>query len=68
MRITRSIMLDPSKYLTLGFIKYLIKRLLDSGKDSEVQKILLDPRISVSLYPGDLWSLYIEIKCKEGNQ
>lgn len=29
--------------------------------------ILLDARVSVVMYPGDLWSLYIERQVRGGN-
>jgi len=58
-------MSDPSKYLTLDFMIYLIRRLMDLGRDLEVNGILLDPKISVNLYP-DLWNYYIEKQCQLG--
>jgi hypothetical protein len=39
---------------------YLLNRLIGSGRELEAEKILLDPRISVALYP-ELWSHYIEV-------
>lgn len=32
MRITKSILADPSKYLTLDFVEFLIARFMESGK------------------------------------
>jgi hypothetical protein len=32
MRITSSVLADPSKYLTLDFVEFLITKFMDSGK------------------------------------
>ena len=66
LKITNTVLMDPSKYLTLDFMNFLITRLMDTKRDQEAENILLDPRISVTLYP-DLWSLYIERQCKTDN-
>lgn len=58
--------MDPSKYLTLDFMNFLLARLMDNKREKEAEKILLDPRISVTLYP-DIWNVYIERQCKMGN-
>ncbi len=58
-------LVDPSKYLTLDFVNYLINRLLESKRDKEAEKILLDTRVSVNLYP-EAWNLYIERQIKSG--
>ena len=66
MRITKSVLADPSKYLTLDFVEFLITRFMDGGKHEEADKIMLDPRISVHMYPLDLWGMFIQKLCKEG--
>lgn len=66
MRITKSVLADPSKYLTLDFVEFLITRFMDTGRQQEADKILLDPRISVHMYPLDLWGIFIQKMCKEG--
>lgn len=65
LTITRSVMQDPGKYLTYDFMVYLINRLINSGRETEAERILLDTRIGVTLYP-ELWSHYIETQCKAG--
>lgn len=51
-------------YLTLNFVTFLVSKLMDLGKMSEVEPILLDHRISITQYPLDLWSLYITRMCQ----
>lgn len=63
LKVTEIILQDPSKYLTLDFMTFLLLKLMDTGRHKEVSKILLDPRISVTLYP-DLWEVFIERKCR----
>ena len=65
-RITKSILAEPSKYLTLDFVEFLISRFMDSGKQEEADKIMLDPKISIQMYPLDLWGMFISKLCKEG--
>lgn len=66
LKVTNTILIDPSKYLTLDFMSYLMLKLIDTNRTMHVETILLDPRISVTLYP-DLWTIYIERYCKTGN-
>ena len=63
MAIVDSLLKDPSKYVTLSFMVFVLNWLLEAGKDKEAERILLDHRISVTLYPNDLWSLYITKMC-----
>ena len=46
---------------------YLINRLMDTGKVNEAEQILLDPRVSITLYPLELWSIYLARQGKVGN-
>jgi hypothetical protein len=39
---------------------------MDSGKQEEADKIMLDPKISIQMYPLDLWGMFISKLCKEG--
>lgn len=64
LKITRSVIADPNKYLTYDFMSYLMRRLIDGKRESEAESILLDPKISVSLYP-ELWTYYIERQCSQ---
>ena len=64
LSVTKSVLQDPGKYLTYDFMVYLLNRLMAAGREIEAERILLDPRISVTLYP-ELWSHYIEIKCQK---
>jgi len=62
LKITRSVIADPNKYHTYDFMSYLMRRLIDGKRESEAESILLDPKISVTLYP-ELWTYYIERQC-----
>jgi hypothetical protein len=64
MNVSKTILIDPTKYLTLDFVSYLLKRFLESGREKEARDILLDPRVSVNLYP-DLWDVYFEVQIKK---
>ena len=59
LKITKSILQDPTKYLTFDFMVFLINRLMDSGREIEAENILLDPKISVNIFP-ELWTYYID--------
>lgn len=59
-------LIDPTKYLTLDFVSFLLKRLLESGRIKEANNILLDPRVSVNLYP-DVWPIYFETQIRKGD-
>jgi hypothetical protein len=65
MKVSKTILIDPTKYLTLDFVSFLLKRLVGSGREKEASDILLDPRVSVNLYP-DLWNVYFEFQIKQG--
>ena len=47
IKITKAVIADPNKYMTLDFVIYLVRNLLESGNSGEVEKLLLDTRISV---------------------
>lgn len=64
VKVAKTVLVDPSKYLTFDFVSFLLKRLIESGKNNEAERMLLDPRISVTLY-SDLWNVYFEIQIKK---
>ncbi len=55
MKIIKALFKDPSKYLAYDFMSYLMRKLIDMKKDDEVKGILLDPKLSINLYP-ELWT------------
>lgn len=59
------VMEDPSKYVTLDFMMFLIKKYLSLGMAAQAEQILLDPKISVNLFPYDLFAVYFDYKVRK---
>jgi hypothetical protein len=47
VRITEEVMRDPSNYVGQEFIRYILTRFLDTGREKEVEKIMLNTKISI---------------------
>jgi hypothetical protein len=62
IQIVRLLTNDTSKQLSLDFVRFIIRGYLEHKIEKEVEATLLNPRLSLTLYPGDLWQLYIENK------
>ncbi|CDW74579.1 UNKNOWN [Stylonychia lemnae] len=65
INLTKSVLNDPGKYLTQDFVVFLIDRFIQSGKFEEAEKILLDTRLSIQMYP-ELWKHFIDSQSKFG--
>eukprot|EP00347_Sterkiella_histriomuscorum_P001488 403371843 len=64
IQITHTVLLDCNNYVTLDFMIFIIRRLLENGRQDEVEKILMNQKLSEQQYP-DIWTYYIQSQAKE---
>jgi len=65
IRVTEEVIKDPTKYMSAEFIKFLLQRFMNTeGREQMVRKLMLNTKLSIQMFPDEMWDLYIlhEIK------
>jgi hypothetical protein len=60
IRITEEVIKDPTKYMSAEFIKFLLQRFMNTeGREQMVTKLMLNTKLSINMFPDEMWDLYI---------
>ena len=60
IRITEEVIKDPTKYMSAEFIKFLLQRFMNTeGREQMVRKLMLNTKLSIQMFPDEMWDLYI---------
>ena len=60
IRVTEEVIKDPTKYMSAEFIKFLLQRFMNTeGREQVVRKLMLNTKLSIQMFPDEMWDLYI---------
>ena len=60
IRITEEVIKDPTKYMSAEFINFLLQRFMNTeGREQMVRKLMLNTKLSIQMFPDEMWDLYI---------
>lgn len=65
IRITEEVIKDPTKYIGSEFIRFLLQRFMNAeGRELMVTKLMLNTKLSIQMFPDEMWDLYISHEMK----
>lgn len=58
--MTEEVIKDPTKYMSGEFITFLLQRFMNNeGREQMVRKLMLNTKLSIQMFPNEMWDLYI---------